>query len=104
MKENNEIMVSEELNDDIESMDYNNIECEGSGFGKLAVGLGILSLGAAIIAGVAYKCKDKLEERKIERLRKKGYVIFREDECEVHQMEDANDDVFVEEGNESETE
>lgn len=81
----NEIMVNEELNmeTDLEYVDLDNRR-SGNGL-KLAVGLG---LGAAVVGGLAYKFKGKLEERKIERLRKKGYVIFKEDECEVREVEE----------------
>lgn len=67
-----------------------------SGKGKLLVGLGALAVAG--IAAVAYKGRGKLEERRIEKLRKKGYVIYKEDEVEVRDAED--DDFFEDEADE----
>lgn len=93
--ENNELMVTEELNTEFDAMDYEETGCE-SGGKKFVAGIAILA-GVAAIGGFAYhKCKDKLEERKINKLRKKGYVIFKEDECEVREVED-EDEGFHEE-------
>ena len=93
--ENNELMTTE-MEQEIVMDDYET-ECSGGGLGKLAVGAAIVT-GVAALGAFAYnKCKDKLEERKIERLRKKGYVIFKEDECEVREIEEfEEDDVTIE--------
>ena len=87
--ENNELMVTEELNEEIGTIDYEETECSGDGVGKLVAGL--LVVGVAAVGGLAYAFRDKLEERKINRLRKKGYVIFKEDECEVREVEEDED-------------
>ena len=56
----------------------------GSGiFGKLVLGALAVAGGTAF---VLHKTKDKREQRKIEKLRKKGYVI-REPETEVQDVD-----------------
>ena len=89
--ENKELMVTEELNEEIGTIDYEETDCTDGGFGKIAAGLVIVGLAAA--GGLAYKFRGKLEERKINRLRKKGYVSFKEDECEVREMEVEDEEV-----------
>lgn len=75
----NEIMVNEELvNAGLEEIC--NTENSGKGIaGKLAVGA--VLVGAGAIAAIVYKNRAKFENRKIEKLRKKGYVIYKEDEA-----------------------
>jgi hypothetical protein len=69
---NNEIIETEEMG--IQETP----ESSGSGIvGKLAVGAVIVGAG---VAAFLYKTRAKREERKIEKLRKKGYVITRESE------------------------
>lgn len=92
MMENNELMATDEIielnNDYDEPVDYELTDCSGGGKGKLVVGAAVVG-GVALIGGYIYhKCKDKLEERKINSLRKKGYVIFKEDEVEVQEIEE----------------
>lgn len=59
---------------------YDEPERSGIGAGKIVLGLGLVLAGGA--AAWAHKNKAKLEERKIEKLRKKGYVIYKpEDEA-----------------------
>ncbi len=89
----NEILVNEELNNEIETV-CEEIETSGGG-SKLLVGA--LIAGVAGLVAFAYnKNKTKLEERRIEKLRKKGYVIYREDEvAEVREVEE--DDIETEE-------
>ena len=87
--ENNEVMVTELTEQEIGTIgDYDDYDCTGGRKGNFVVGTAI-ALGAAALCGFAYhKCKDKLEERKINRLRNKGYVIFKEEDCEVRVMEE----------------
>lgn len=80
------ILTNENELQEIEATEDYESERSGGGFGKL--------LGAGLIAGivaagvVAYKkVQPKLESRKVEKLRKKGYVIYKEDECEVRELE-----------------
>lgn len=80
------ILTNENELQEIEAMEDYESECSGGGLGKL--------LGAGLIAGIAAagvvvykKFQPKLEARKIEKLRKKGYVIYKEDECEVRELE-----------------
>ncbi len=91
----NEILVNDELNNEIEAADYEDYETSGRG-SKLLVGA--LIAGVAGVAAFAYKKnKTKLEERRIEKLRKKGYVIYREDEvAEVREVEEDDVDVVEE--------
>lgn len=47
-------------------------------------GFGALALGAVLVGGAAallYKNRNKLEERKIRKLEKKGYIVTRPDEA-----------------------
>lgn len=55
--------------------------------GKLAVGAVLVGLG---VAAVLYKTRDWREARKIEKLRKKGYVIYMPEP----EVEDAEQDVY----------
>ena len=84
MEENKDILTQEELAQEIEMDDYD-YENAGGGLGKIMLAVG--ALGIAALGGVIYKNKDKFEARKVEKLRKKGYVIYKADECEVHQIE-----------------
>ena len=56
----------------------------------------IIGAGAAVIAGVAaiaYKNRAKIEEWKINRLRKKGYTIYKNEEVvEVEEDESVEED------------
>lgn len=94
MKDEMIMEMETEMDQETGLMEYEDTGYEGGGK-KLVAGVAILA-GVAAIGGFAYhKCKDKLEERKIEKLRKKGYVVFREEDCEVHEVE--VDDVEAEE-------
>lgn len=89
----NEIMETNELENTEVIEDYES-ECTGGGLGKLVAGIGVVAVAG--LAAFAYKNKAKLEERKIERLRKKGYVIYRAEEvAEVRDVEDS--DLFEDE-------
>lgn len=73
-------------------------ECAGGGFGKLAAGIGFVAVAG--LTAVVIKNKKKLEERKIERLRKKGYVIYRTEEVkEIQEVDDDFDEEDVSEEN-----
>ena len=56
----------------------------------------IIGAGAAVVAGVAaiaYKNRAKIEEWKINRLRKKGYTIYKNEEVvEVEEDESVEED------------
>ena len=74
----NEIMVNEELvNAGLEETCDAENSANGVA-GKLIAGAVIIGVGA--VAAFIYKNRAKLEERKIEKLRKKGYVIYKENE------------------------
>lgn len=66
--ENENIMLEEE---NVETYE----ETENSGHGGLTLVAGVILVGGAV-AGILYKNRKKLEARKIEKLRKKGYVIY----------------------------
>lgn len=63
-------------------------EAVNSGNGVLGYILGGLVV-AGVTAFVAHKTKDKLEAKKIEKLRKKGYVIYKAEE-EDFESDDAD--------------
>lgn len=97
--ENNELLVTEtEELAGFELAEYDELDCKGGSKGKLLVGAAVVA-GVTAIGGIVYhKCKDRIEAKKIEKLRKKGYVIFKEDECEVREVEDEDfEDDFIEE-------
>lgn len=92
MEENKDILTQEELAQEIEMEDYD-YECAGGGLGKIMLAVG--ALGIAALGGIIYKNKDKIEARKVEKLRKKGYVIYKEDE--VQAIVQVDDETEVEE-------
>ena len=70
--------------------DYELEESSGGGLGKLLIGG--LVLGAGAVGAFVYKkVQPKLEEKKVERLRKKGYVIYKEEEVEAVVQVDVDD-------------
>lgn len=79
---------------EIEATDYDYDEYTGGGLGKIVLAVG--ALGVAAVGGLIYKNKDKFEARKVEKLRKKGYVVYKADECEVREVE-LEDEAEVEE-------
>lgn len=85
-----EIKNTEEMNEIELIEDCDATEVSG-GHGKLVAGLALV--GIAVLGGIAYKCKDKLTERQIKKLEKKGYVVYREDEVEIHEAEDEDESV-----------
>lgn len=65
-------------------------ETEKSGNGILGLVIGAVVVGAGTVAALAYKNRNKIEEKKIEKLRKKGYVIYKNEELlegEVEEVE-----------------
>lgn len=77
--------MNEEMNNQeielIEEVEiYEEPKKSGSGFLKVLGGLALLG-GAAALA-VRYKNRDKIKEKKIEKLRKQGYVVYKLDEGE----------------------
>ena len=74
--ENKEIMNVEEIETE-EEMEVTETETSGkSKLKKFVIGAAIVGIGAAIIC----KNRDKIEARRIAKLRKKGYVIIAPDE------------------------
>ena len=71
------------------------IEASSGGFKKvIVIGGGALTAGAVALAVKKRdKIKVKLEDRKIAKLEKKGYVVYRpEDVCEVADFDEAEED------------
>lgn len=83
--ENEILTTNEELNEKKVMDDHEESENSGGVIGKIVFGLGVAA--AAGLAAFAYN-KPKREERTIEKLRKKGYVIYKDDECEVREVEE----------------
>ena len=59
---------------------------------------GAVFAGIGAIAAIAWKNRDKLEERRIEKLRKKGYIVYRP------QAETSEAGIVDDESNETEEE
>lgn len=87
MEENN---VMETNVFDTEIDEYVPEERRGNGIlGKVLIGAGIVTAGAVAIY---LKNKKKIEERRIEKLRKKGYVIIDPDNvCDETEMFDVEE-------------
>ena len=58
---------------------------------KIGIGIGLLAVGG--VAAVLYKNRKRFEERKVEKLRKKGYIVYNPDYVEEASDEVMNDDV-----------
>lgn len=94
----NEIM---ELDNDTEAEVYDLEPEEESGnriLGKILIGAGVLAAGG--LAALVYKNRDKLEERRIKKLEKKGYTVIRPEIEEIE--EDDFDEDFEEAAEETE--
>ena len=93
----NEIM---ELDNDTDVEVYDlEPEEESSGIlGKILIGAGVLAAGG--LAALVYKNRDKLEERRIKKLEKKGYTVIRPEQF----VEEDFDEDFEEEESSEETE
>ena len=89
MNDETTMVTSDEI-EETELMESDNeSERSGNGLGKIVLGVGVVAAGA--LAAWAYKNRAKLEERKIERLRKKGYVIYK-DEAAKDIVDDFDDE------------
>lgn len=76
---NENIIMVEEITETAEEM---NKPCANSRFGFVKW----IAAGTAVVAGVVVflkKTEEKREHRTIEKLKKKGYVIYMSDEVEV---------------------
>lgn len=84
---NEEIMVINEEIEDAEVMDIiEEPEVTSNGnLGKLVVGAAIVGVGA--VAAIIYKNRDKFEQKKIAKLRKKGYVVVTPEELDAMDAE-----------------
>ena len=93
---NEETMVTIEENGNTEIVDVND-EAKVSGNGIL----GKLAIGAVIVGGAAAliyrKNRSKFEERKIEKLRKKGYVVYKQDEMVAEEVDEPEVEVEADE-------
>lgn len=64
-----------------------------SGVGGLVLGVGALALGA--VAAFVYKNRNKIEERRIAKLEKKGYVVTKLDPVDA-EFEDVDPEEYSE--------
>lgn len=90
---NNEETKKEELEvvEPAAVLDYeDDYEESGNGLG-LKIGLG-LAIAGGILGGLAYKNRKKIEKRRVEKLRKKGYTIIEPVEAEFVEDEEEFDD------------
>lgn len=94
---NNEVIETPEVIDEdfIGTTDlevYDESEKSGSGLGKIA-------LGAALVAGgigfLCYKFRGKIEEKRVEKLRKKGYTIIEPEIDEIVEDLEVEEDEIV---------
>ena len=86
--EENEIRT-EEFNENEETEVYVEPETSGKGtFGKIAIGASILGGLGAIAAFIYKKNRKSIEERRIRKLERKGYIIQRPIDV------DSNENVF----------
>lgn len=68
--------------------------CEPTGKKGLAIGLGLAALGG--LGVLAYKGRGKLEDMRVKRLEKKGYVVYRPEELEPAVTEDVEPSETIE--------
>lgn len=70
---NNEVMIEET----VDACENSNTQNYGL-IGKILVG--VIGLTVAGAGALAYKNRDRLEKRRIEKLKKKGYVVYKSDD------------------------
>lgn len=71
-----------------------NEETDNSGVQTLVIlGVGALAIGAGLAAWL-YTQRDKIEQKKVERLRKKGYVIYKPESIEDSNSEEESVEHF----------
>ena len=71
-----------------------NEETDNSGVQTLVIlGVGALAIGAGVAAWL-YTQRDKIEQKKVERLRKKGYVIYKPESIEDGNSEEESVEHF----------
>ena len=95
MSKNNEIIETPEVieeNFDVVELEPEYDEPEKSGINPVGVAVG-LGVSAAAIALLYRKFKGKIEERQVEKLKKKGYIIAEPVEAEELDDEDVDEDV-----------
>ena len=67
------------IENDVEDV---NEETNNSGAQALVIlGIGALAIGAGVL-GFIYTQRDKIEQNKIEKLRKKGYIVYKPESIE----------------------
>lgn len=93
MSAENENIETLEVIEEPEVLETEEFEDQKSGFGKIALA-SLLVIGGA--AAIGYKFRNKFEERQVEKLRKKGYLILEpepiEDEEDVEIVEEESDE------------
>ena len=86
-----ENMTVFEENENLEVAENENCEDSGKGIlGKILVGA-VIAAGAGVGAAL-YKNRDKLEQRRIAKLEKKGYRVFKAAEIVEEEVEADNDE------------
>lgn len=64
-----------EITEETEVVDYIPEESEGSNLGAIVAGIGICAVMG--VSAWAYKNRAKLEAKRVERMRKKGYICYK---------------------------
>lgn len=102
MSKNNEVMEPEVIEENIDIVEPEVYEMEPEE--ESGIGLGKLVLGTALVVGgigaLCYKFRDKIEERRVEKLKKKGYTVIEPVSGEIVDAEDVNDIEDLEEESE----
>lgn len=94
---NNEVIETPEVIDEdiIDTTDlevYDESEKSGSGLGKIALGTALVAGGIGILC---YKFRGKIEEKRVEKLRKKGYTIIEPEIDEIVEDLEVEEDEIV---------
>lgn len=94
---NNEVIETPEVIDediiDITDLEvYDESEKSGSGLGKIAL---VTALVAGGIGFLCYKFRGKIEEKRVEKLRKKGYTIIEPEIDEIVEDLEVEEDEIV---------